>query len=165
MSTLALQVTPHGSFKRGFDLVDLAGTPVGAFAGSVWKEGGRVQVRGQEWEFRRERGRRFVLAGPTDLAATADKPSVWSNRWVFTVGRRTYELVNPSWWSRRYELRADGQPVGGLSPRGVFDNKADVSLPADLPAPALVFVVAVAMTLWRRQAAAAGAGASAAAAS
>lgn len=158
---------PHGSFRTGFDLVDASGAAVGSFVGSAWRERGRIRDGGQEWEFRRERGRRFVLAGPTAEYAAADRLSLWTERWRVSTGGLAYELVTPSWWSRRYELRAGGHPVGRLDPKGMFGNKAHVELPAELPPAVGVFVVAVVMTIWRRQGAAAGgaaAGAGAAAA-
>jgi hypothetical protein len=161
-----LRIQPHGSFKRGFDVVDERGSVVGAFEGSPWREGGRIRAGGQEWEFRRERYRRLVLALPQGEFAAADRVSAWSGRWELTTGGRTYELAKAAWYSQRYELRVGAAVVGELHPRGVFGNKADVALPPELPPAVQVFVVAVVMTLWRReQSAAAGASAAGAAGS
>lgn len=150
MPPLSFRVRPHGSFEVGFDLLGPGGAPVGAFDRSVWRESGQVRVGDQFWEFRRERGRRFVLAGPSGALAVADRVSPWSGSWRLSTGGWRYELVKPSWLSRRFELRVGEVPVGRLGPKGVFDNKADVELPAELPPPVAIFVVAVAMTLWRR---------------
>jgi hypothetical protein len=162
---MRFRVQPHGSFKAGFDLLDGSGTAVGTFAGSAWREGGRIRAAGQEWEFRRAGGRRFVLAGPGGEHAAADRVSFWTDRWEVSAGGRTYELVKPGFWSRRYELRTGGRAVGVLTPKGVFDNKAEVELPDELPPAVALFTVVVVMRIWRRQGAAAGAaGASGAAA-
>jgi hypothetical protein len=157
-------VQPRSSWKRGFDLLDGSGAVIGAFEGSPWREGGRIRSGGQEWEFRRERSRRLVLAGPQGEGAAADRVSFWSGRWQVSAGGRTYELAKAAWYSQRLRLRSGDTVVGELSPRGVFGNKADVTLPPELPPAVQVFVVAVAMTLWRREQSAAAGGAAAAAA-
>jgi hypothetical protein len=155
-----LLVQPQGSFRRGFDLLDPAGAVIGSFQGSPWREGGRIHAGGQEWEFRRERYRRLVLALPQGEYAAAERVSAWAGRWSLTAGGRSYELAKAAWYSRRYELRAGDAVVGTLRPRGLSSTKADVDLPAELPPAVQVFVVAVVLTLWRReQASAAGAAA------
>ena len=159
-----LTVRSHGSWKHGFDVLDESGTPVGTFEGSAWRERGRIRAAGQEWEFRRERYRRLSLAGPRGVYATAERVSAWSGRWQLLAGGRPYELAKAGWFSRRYQLKADGAVVGELSPRGVFGTKADVTLPPEFPPAVQVFAVAVVMTLWRREQAAASGGAAAAAA-
>jgi hypothetical protein len=161
-----LLVQPHGTFRKGFDVLDGSGPTVGSFEGSPWREGGRIRAGGQEWEFRRERYRRLVLAGPQGEYAAAERISAWSGRWQLSAVGRTYELAKAAWYSRRYELRVGDAVVGELHPRGVFGSKADVTLPPELPPAVQVFVVAVVMTLWRRdQSAAAGGAAAAGAAS
>jgi hypothetical protein len=162
-----LLVQPHGSFGKGFDVLDESGPTVGSFEGSPWREGGRIRAGGQEWEFRRERYRRLVLAAPQDGGeyAVAERISAWTGRWQLSAGGRTYELAKTAWYSRRYELLAGDAVVGELHPRGVFGNKADVTLPPELPPAVGVFVVAVVMTLWRRDQNAAGGAAAAGAAS
>jgi hypothetical protein len=146
-----LTVRSHGSWKRGFDVLDERGAVVGVFEGSAWRERGRIRAGDQEWEFRRERYRRLSLAGPQGVYATAERASVWSGRWQFTAGGRTYELAKAAWYSRRYQLRAGDAVAGELSPRGVFGNHAEASLPPELPPAVQVFVIAVVMTLWRRE--------------
>ena len=94
-----LVVRPHGSWRQGFDVLDEAGTAVGTFDGSPWREGGRIRAGDQEWEFRRERYRRLVLAGPQGEYAAADRISAWSGRWQLTAGGRTYELAKAAWYS------------------------------------------------------------------
>lgn len=154
-----LTVQPHGVLRNGFDLFDESDREVGAFAGSAWRETGQIRVGGQVWEFRKERSRRFVLAGPQGVLAAAERTSVWNGRWQLTTGGRAYELAKRS-WSRTYELRRDGAVVGEVAARGVFSGKAAAALPTELPLPVQVFVVAIVMALWRRQqAAAAGAAA------
>jgi hypothetical protein len=144
-------VRPRGTWRRGFDVLDESGPVLGVFEGSPWRESGRIRAGGQEWEFRRERSRRLVLAGPLGEPAAADRTSLWSGRWRLSAGGRTYELAKPGWWSRRYQLRAGSAVVGELSQRGLFSSKADVSLPPELPPAVQVFVIAVVMTLWRRE--------------
>jgi hypothetical protein len=141
-----MRVQPHGSFKNGFDLLDDSGAVVGSFSGSVWREGGRILVGGQEWEFRKDGGRRFELPG----YAAAERTSMWSGKWSLSAGGRTYELAKESWLSRGYDVTLDGRTVGGINPRGWSERKADVSLPAELPPPVQVFTVAVVLTQWRR---------------
>ncbi|HEV7653844.1 MAG TPA: hypothetical protein VGP36_03780 [Mycobacteriales bacterium] len=161
-----LLVRPRGSFRQGFDVLDQGGAPVGAFLGSAWRESGRIQAGGEEWEFRRERYRRLSLAGPQGVYAAAERVSLWSGRWRLTTGGQAYELVKGGWFSRRYELLAGDAVVGELAPRGVFGSKAAVELPPQLPPAVQVFVIAVVMTLWRReQNSASGAAAGAAGAS
>lgn len=155
MASQSFRVQPHGTFKNGFDLVGSTGLLVGVFDGSAWRERGRVVVGAEEWEFRRDGGRRFALVGPGGEQASADRVSFWADKWRFTLGGRPYDLVKPSWKSRRLELRVGDQPVAVFSPQGMFGTKADVELPADLPPAVGVFVVAVVITVLRRQEAAA----------
>lgn len=157
-----LEVRPRGSWRRGFDVLDGSGAVVGAFEGSAWREGGRIRAGGQEWEFRRERSRRLVLAGPQGDGAAADRVSVWSSRWQLSTGGRTYELVKRAWYSQRFQLRAGDLVVGELRPRGLSGRRAEVTLPPELPPAVQVFVIAVVMTLWRRENSAAAGGAAAA---
>lgn len=145
-----LTVLPHGALKNGFDLVDPAGVTLGAFVGSAWRENGQIHIGAERWDFRRERSRRFVLVGPHGTYAAADRTSLWSGEWRISAGDVSYDLVKPSWLSRRYELRAGDEVRGELHPKGVFSSKAEVTLPADLPPPVQVFVIAVVLTLWRR---------------
>ena len=152
-------VRPHGTFKNGFDLLDDAGRELGSFHGSAWRERGEITAGGEVAGFRREGGRHFALDGPGGELAAADKPSIWSGRWVVRAGERTYELAKRSWLSRSFELRRGGQVVGSVQPRGVFSGGAAVDLPAELPPAVQVFVAAVVLTLWRRESAAAGAAA------
>lgn len=142
---------------RGFELLDGAGRVVGGLTGRGWRESGWVEAGGAAWELRRAGSRRFELAGPQGPVATAVQVSFWSSGWLLSTGDRTYELVKPSLWSSRYELRADGRPVGEVRRRGVLRLHTEGALPADLPPPVQVFAVAVVLTLWRRQQAAAGA--------
>jgi hypothetical protein len=146
-----LTVVPRGAFKNGFDLLDGSGRPVGGFTGSVWRENGDVEIGQERWEFRRERSRRFTLAGPRGTYATAERPSLWSYVWHVAVDDRLYLLERPSWLSRRYEVRVGDRLVGGLTPKGAFSAKAEVDLPAEMPPPVQVFVIAVVMTQWRRE--------------
>lgn len=146
-----LVVQPRGTWRRGFDVRDGSGSVVGAFDGSPWREGGRIRAAGQEWEFRRERSRRLVLAGPPGEWAAADQVSYWSGRWELSAGGRTYSLARPGWWTRRYQLRAGEAVVGELRRRGLFGSRADGELPPELPPAVQVFVIAVVMTLWRRE--------------
>lgn len=151
-------VRPHGTFKNGFDLLDDAGRELGTFHGSAWRERGEITADGQLAGFRRDGGRRFALDGPGGELAAAEKPSVWSGRWVIEAGGRAYELAKRSWLSRSFELRRGEEVVGSVHPKG-FGSKAVVDLPAELPPAVQLFVVAVVLTLWRRESAAAGAAA------
>jgi hypothetical protein len=144
-------VQPHGAFKNGFDLVDGSGTTIASFSGSAWREGGEVRVGDQHWEFRRDRSRRFTLAGPSGVLASAERTSIWGGGWLLTAADRTYELARPSWRSRRYEVRADGRVLGELHPKGMFASRTDTTLPPDMPPPVQAFVVAVVLTIWRRE--------------
>ena len=155
-----LTVIPRGVFRNGFDLVDEAGRNLGGFAGSAWRETGEIQIGDERWEFRKQRSKRFALAGPQGTYATAERTSVWSSVWQVAVGNRLYELTKRSWFSSGYEVRVGDQVVGTLNPKGVFGSKAAVDLPTDMPPPVQVFVIAVVMTQWRRDSAAATAAAS-----
>lgn len=145
------RVQPHGTFKNGFDLLDDADRVLGAFQGSAWRERGEITAAGEPAGFRRDGGRRFALDGRSGELAVAEKPSIWSGRWVLHAGGISYELAKRSWMSRGFELSRGGQVVGGIEPRGMFSNKAAVDLPAELPPLVQVFVVAVVLTLWRRE--------------
>ncbi len=153
-------VRPHGTFRNGFDLVDDAGRELGSFQGSAWREHGEVTAGGELAGFRRDGGRRFVLDGRAGELAAADKPSMWSGRWVVHAGGQAYELARSSWLSRSVELRRGDQVVGAVHPKGL-GSKAVVDLPAELPPAVQVFVVAVVLTLRRRESSAAGSAAAA----
>lgn len=160
--TAMLTVHPHGTFNAGFDLVDEVRGPVGTLAGSAWREGGRVHVGPQEYGFRKDGGRRFALTGPGGgQLAGAERTSFWTSAWRVTTADRAYDLVKPSLWRSRYEVRQGGQVVGTLDRRGFLRSRAEVTLPPDLPPPVQVFVVAVVLTQWRRDSSAAAGGASA----
>lgn len=128
-------VRSHGSWKRGFDVLDPSGAAIGVFTGSPWREGGRITAGGQEWEFRRRRSRRLVLAGPRGEYAAAERVSVWTGRWRLDSGGRSYELAKASWFSRRFQLRDGDAVVGELGQHGVFGTRTDVTLPPELPRP------------------------------
>jgi hypothetical protein len=153
-----LTVRSRGTWRRGFEVLDPAGMLVGSFEGSPWRENGRILAAGADYDFRRERSRRLVLVGSRGPEAAADRPSFWSGRWEVSAGGRTYELAKAAWYSQRFQLRAGGAVAGELTRRGVFGNKAEVSLPPELPPAAQVFVIAVVMTLWRRDDSASSAG-------
>jgi hypothetical protein len=144
-------VAPHGAFRRGFDLLDDAGRPVGSFQASRWGESGDVRIGDQVWRMRGEGRRRFVLDRPDGVLASADKPSLWSQRWRVTTRDQTYELGKLSWRSRSFELRGRGQALGQVRPRSHFSGKAVADLPSELPPPVQVFVVALVLTLLRRE--------------
>jgi hypothetical protein len=156
-----LTVVPRGAFKNGFDVVDDSGRNVGGFAGSAWRERGEIQIGDELWEYRRERSKRFALAGPQGTYATAEQASMWSSRWNIAVGDRLYELTKRSWLSSDYEVSVGDQVVGTIDKKGVFSSKALVNLPTEMPPPVQVFVIAVVMTQWRRDGAAAAGAASA----
>ena len=145
-----LTVNPRGVFKNGFDLVDDAGRTVGGFNGSAWREAGEIQIGAERWDFRKEKSRRFSLAGPQGTYATAEQPSMWSSRWTVAVGDRLFELAKRSWLSSDYEVSVGDRVVGSIDKKGVFSSKALVSLPAEMPPPVQVFVIADVMTQWRR---------------
>lgn len=83
--------------------------------------------------------------------ATAARSSFWTGSWQVVLGPRVLELVRPSLWSSRYELRDGGRVVGAIRRRGVFRVRPEVTLPADLPPAFQVFVVAVVLAQWRRE--------------
>jgi hypothetical protein len=155
-----LTVIPRGAFKNGFDLVDGSGRTVGGFDGSAWREGGRIAIGDESWDFRKQRSKRFELAGPQGTYATAQQTSMWSTKWHVAVGDQLFELAKRSWLSSDYEVSVGDRVVGSVDKKGVFSSKAQVSLPADMPPPVQVFVIAVVMTQWRRDGAAAAASAS-----
>jgi hypothetical protein len=153
-----ITVVPRGAFSRGFDLVGDGDRKLGGFDGSVWRENGRIQIGAEEWEFRKERTRRFSLAGPQGTYATAEQTSMWSSRWQIAVGDRLYLLAKESWLSSGYQVTVGDRVVGSVHRKGIFSSKAEVDLPADMPPPVQVFVIAVVMTQWRRDSSAAAAG-------
>ena len=145
------RVRPHETFKLGFDLLDDGDRVLGSFQGSAWRERGEITGGGERAGFRRDGGRRFALDGGAGELAVAEKPSIWSGRWVLHAGGVSYELAKRSWLSRGYELRHGSKVVGSIEPKGVFSStKAAVDLPAGFPPLVQVFVIAVVITLWRR---------------
>ena len=149
-------VRPHGTVKAGFDLVDGTGATVGSLAGSAWREGGRITVGAQEYEFRKSGGGRFARADPGGAElASAERTSWWTGSWRITAGGRTYELVKPSLWRSAYELTEGGRYIGTLDRHGFFRTRAEVTLPPEQPPAVLVFLVGVVMVQWRRDQAAA----------
>ena len=144
------QIVPLGVFKNGFDLVGDAGQPVGGFRGSVWRESGEIVTGGQRYEFRRDGGRRFRLAGPQGGVALARRTGRWSGGWEITAGPATYLLARAGWFSRGYRLVLDGAVVGQIASGRWLSRAGAANLPVGMAPVAQVFVVAIVLTLWRR---------------
>jgi hypothetical protein len=147
------RIVPLGMFSHGFDLVSDSAQPAAGFRGSVWQESGDIVADGQDFEFRRERRRRFVLDGRHGLVASATRRGPLSSAWDVFVGERQYELVRAGFLTGAYLLRAGGVEIGRVAKAGALRRGATADLPPDLPLAAQVFISAVVLTQWRRDAA------------
>jgi hypothetical protein len=156
------RIVPLGVFSHGFDLVSDSAQPTAAFRGSVWREAGVVLAAGQEFEFRREGRRRFVLDGRHGLVASASRRGIFSSAWDVFVGERQFELARGGFMTRSYVLRTGGAEIGRVAKLGALKRGANADLPADFPLAAQVFISAIVLTQWRRDDAAAAGGAAAA---
>jgi hypothetical protein len=155
-------IVPLGMFSHGFDLVSDSAQPAAGFRGSVWRESGDIHADGQEFEFRREGRRRFVLDGRHGLVASASRRGLMSSAWDVFVGERQYDLVHAGFMTRAYVLRAGGVDIGRVAKAGMLKRGATVDFPPDLPLAAQVFISAVVITQWRRDDAANSGGSAAA---
>ncbi|HEX2133502.1 MAG TPA: hypothetical protein VHH15_18290 [Actinophytocola sp.] len=142
-------------FRRSYDLVEDE-RPVTELTG-FRRESCEFTLDGHRLRVDRERGKRFVLSGPTGRIASADRET--GRRWAITTGDGRLELVRPSVWRSAWELRHGETSVGRFEHRGVFNWSAHAEVSADLPQPVRVFAFYVVLMLWERAAAAAAAGA------
>ena len=158
---LAVTVAPLWLAIAGGGLIVAGSLVTGVLlAGGELRRGAADDGGDEQWEFRKERSKRFALAGPQGTYATAQQTSIWSSKWNVAVGDRLYQLTKRSWLSSDYDMHVGDAVVGSVHKKGVFSSKAQVDLPADIPPPVQVFVIAVVMPQWRRDGAAAAAAAS-----
>jgi hypothetical protein len=153
------RIVPLGMFSHGFDLVSDSAQPAAGFRGSVWRESGEVMADGQDFKFRREGRRRFVLDGRHGLVASATRRGMFNSAWDVFVGERQFELVRGGFMTRAYVLRAGEVEIGRVAKTGALRRGANADLPPDLPLAAQVFISAVVLTQWRRDDSAASGGA------
>lgn len=148
-----LRASRYGVFRRRYELSD-DGNPVTELA-KFRRESCEFLVEGVTLRVTRERGKRFVLDGPTGRLATADRET--SRRWAITTPTGRLELARPSMWKSAWELGRGGQPVGRIAYDGVFTRTSYADLPSDLPLAIRVFAHYVVLMMWERAAAAAAA--------
>jgi hypothetical protein len=120
------------------------------------REGASITIDGVAHQLRREGfSGAFVLSGGGQPLARAVKPSAFTNRFEVEHAGRTYELRKANWFTRTFEFREGGVPVGSIRPHHPFTRRSSISLPGDLPLPVQVFVTALAVLMWNREQAAA----------
>lgn len=124
---------------------------------SMWREKGTLTVAGQRYAVYRERPMSglFFLQSDGGTVATAEKPSVWSQRLLIEHATSRYELKRRSIFSRTFDLHASAGVVGSISARNIFTRGMNIDLPESLPLPVRVFIVWLVAILWNREAAAA----------
>jgi hypothetical protein len=123
----------------------------------MWREKGTLTVAGRRYEVYRKRPMSglFILQSDGGTVATAEKPSVWSQRLLIEHAASQYELKRRSMFSRTFDLHAGAGVVGSISARNIFSRGMNIDLPESLPLPVRVFIVWLVAILWNREAAAA----------
>jgi hypothetical protein len=117
------------------------------------REGADITIDGVAHQLRREgfgRGA-FVLSQVGQPLARAVKPNAFTNRFEVEHAGRAYELRKANWFTRTFEFREGGVPVGSIRPHHPFTGRSSISLPGDLPLPVQVFVTALAVLMWNRE--------------
>jgi hypothetical protein len=157
-----LRAVPDGWFSYNFTVFDRAGTPVARADLSNWRETAKIVIGGTRYEAHSKgwTGKEFVLEKEDGrVVAVAQKPSVWSNRFVFEHAGNRYELKKESVWGSAFVLWRDGAgSVGSVRSKGFFKREWIANLPEELPLEVRMFVVWLMVILWKRGASAAAGG-------
>jgi hypothetical protein len=141
-------------FKPRYAVTDSQGF-VSDWSGRFGREGATGVVDGETYTFRKDGRKRFVLSVGERDVATAERVDRSGRRWKISSDGREYELVKPSAFRSKFELRVNDVAVGTISRRR---RNTNCDLPDDLPLSVQSFIAFVAMALWSREAAAASGG-------
>lgn len=146
-----LELVPRLGSSRRYT-VRRDGQDVAEFTLAWLREAGRLHIDGVAHELRREglASGAFTLSCAGMPIVTARKPSAFRNRFEVDREGRRYEVVKASWWGRRFEVRADDQPIGSIGPHHPFTRRAAIDLPEDIGLPVQVFLAALVVLLWNR---------------
>lgn len=149
-----IQIRRIKVFKPRYAVTDAQGS-VSQWAGRFGREGATGVVDGDQYGFRKDGRKRFALAAGEREVASAERKDRSGRRWNVSVGERSYELIKPSAFRSKLELR-DGQATLGTITRKRRNTICD--LPDDLPVALQSFLGFIAMALWSREAAASSGG-------
>lgn len=94
----------------------------------------------------------FVMEVDGQPVVRADKTSVFTRRFDVLYGERSFVLKPASGLARRFLLIEDDATIGEIRPKNMFTRKADVDLPADLPAEVQIFIIWLVVIMWQRTA-------------
>ena len=149
---VTLSAVPKHWFSWDFAIQDATRHPVAEVRLSSWRERGAVSVEGVEHRVSRHgvlRGA-FVLEGGGSVLARAEKPSAFRREFQIEHDGKQYTLKARSIWRRERVLYDGDQEIGAVVPEGLFNRRARVELPDDLPLVLRLFVVWLTMLLWKR---------------
>jgi hypothetical protein len=147
-----LSAVPKHWFSWDFAIQDATRHPVAEVRLSSWRERGAVSVQGVEHRVSRHgvlRGA-FVLERGGSVLARAEKPSAFRREFQIEHDGKQYTLKARSIWRRERVLYDGDKEIGAVVPEGLFNRRARVELPDDLPLVLRLFVVWLTMLLWKR---------------
>lgn len=144
-------------FKRGYEVEVAGGPPIEI--SRARREACTFDVAGASYRIERDGRKRFVLAGPPGMGATADRET--GRQWSITAQSGDAKLVRPSIWRSGWALHQRGSAQGTIRHDGAFSRWYTADLPTDLPLPVRVFAFYVVLVLFERAASAAAAAGSA----
>lgn len=145
---MTLQVTPSGLFCSSYAVRNGDKVVAQVKDSSLWGFRGEIRIGEQTYRARRERGVCLLETGGTVLAR-AVRPRQFHRTMQFEHAGRTYELRARSSMGRAFDLLDAQAVVGGICPEGVFSRRANVDLPAALPAWLQMFVIWLVMSSWK----------------
>lgn len=151
-----LRALPASRSSSAFRLVQ-DDREVGRLTPAALRERATFAVKDVAFAFYREGMRGdFVLEFEGSALARAQKPSVFTRRFMLEFEGRSYTLAAASAWKRAFVLREGDAEVGRVRPLSAFHNKTEIDLPDALPLPVQAFVFWLVLILWERAAAASG---------
>lgn len=157
-----LRAMQSGWFSSDLTVFDTSGMPVARVVQANWREAATLEVGEGRYEAHSKgwRSKEFILeAEDGRVVIVAEKPSAWSNRFVFEQGGKRYDLEKESVWGGTFVIRREGVGlVGSVRSKGVFKREWMVDLPEEVPLEVRVFVVWLVVLLYRRASSYAGAG-------
>lgn len=144
-----LKVIPK-AWSYAFSVTD--GTETGAHTVDLswWADKGELRVRNTTYRAHRDQSS-YVLESEGEVLARAERPRKWFREFVIEHEGRRYTLSAKSAFRRQFVLLDGDQPVGSISPEGLFTRKAAVELPKSLPLFLQLFIVWLAMTLRKHE--------------
>jgi hypothetical protein len=141
-----LRATKASLWKNRY-VIDLDGTQVAVWDGSMWKVGGSFELEGERYTVRANMWGSTYGMARADGTPVATARHVGRKRWTVEAGDQTYEFQRASLWRADQELRSGGQRAGSVRRTSMWRTDAVADLPG-LPLPVQIFVLAVVLTVW-----------------